>query len=238
MIHRPDFPAPPFVEIRITCRQGGYSQPPFDDFNLALHVGDHPEAVQKNRHMLDRHLPASPHWLEQKHGAHVIEIPNEDHEADASITRIPDTVCAILTADCLPILLADRQAEAVAAIHAGWRGLSQDIIEATVTKMAIPPGRLWAYLGPAIGPECYEVGEEMIAAFKPIDRSAFYQKGNHWHCDLFALAKTRLSALGIKAVFSDFLCTACDPRFFSYRRDKTTGRMASLIWLAAKRQNP
>jgi len=159
-------------------------------------------------------LPASPHWLEQKHGAHVIELPNEDHEADASIARVQNIVCAVLTADCLPVLLADSQGEAVAAIHAGWRGLCQDIIEATVTKMAIPPGRLWAYLGPAIGPECYEVGEEMIEAFKPIDRAAFYKKGSRWHCDLFTLAKARLSALGIKAVFSDFCVPPVIPAFF------------------------
>lgn len=238
MIYIPPFPFLPWVEIRLTTRLGGFSQPPFDGFNLGLHVGDDPEDVRKNRALLDTHLPASPHWLEQNHTAQVIELPNCNRQADASIARTPNTVCAILSADCLPILLADSFGEAVAAIHAGWRGLAQGIVEKTVKKMEIPSTRLSAYLGPAIGPECYTVGDEMMASFPSEDHAAFSKKNNRWHCDLFGLAAQRLSNLGIVSIFSERLCTCCDRRFFSYRRDKTTGRMASLIWLAASKKNP
>ncbi len=238
MIDTPPLPCPPRVEIRFTTRLGGFSQPPFDGFNLGLHVGDDPEDVRKNRALLATHLPAPPHWLEQNHTAQVIELPNCNRQADASIARTPEIVCAVLTADCLPILLADGKSQVVAAIHAGWRGLAQGIVEKTVEKMAIPSTRLWAYLGPAIGLECYTVGEEMMASFPSEDHAAFSKKNNRWHCDLFGLAEQRLSNLGITSIFSERLCTFCNPRFFSYRRDKTTGRMASLIWLAARKKNP
>ena len=239
----PEWPAPPQVRSLITRRHGGVSQSPYDSANLALHVGDDSRAVAENRRRLAAVLPSEPTWLEQVHGCDVVEIDNADFKkqvprADAAVARIPGNVCAVMTADCLPVLLCDRGGQVVAVAHAGWRGLCNGVIEATVARMAAPAGALLAYLGPAIGPDAFEVGDEVRAAFLAHDRAAescfrAYGTGK-WLADLFSLACQRLAASGVKAVFGGGVCTYSDAEnYFSYRRDgPSSGRMASLIWLA------
>lgn len=238
-----DWPAPPGVCSRLTTRRGGVSQGAYASFNLGDHVGDDPLAVAQNRARLARCLPAAPTWLHQVHGTQVVELPCPDGQgtpqADAALTRRPGVVCAVLTADCLPVLFCDRDGSVVAAAHAGWRGLQAGVLEATVAAMACPASRLMAFLGPAIGSGFFEVGDEVRAAFVATDASAqaaFHPLGGgQWLADLYHLARRRLQALGLDAVFGGGACTFGEPeRFFSYRRDRTTGRMASLIWIAAQ----
>jgi YfiH family protein len=235
----PDWPAPANVQAFTTLRHGaGLSAPPFDSFNLGARCGDDPQAVIANREELIRHfaLPSSPRWLRQVHGTAVIAEPTDDEpEADAAITATPGTVLAILTADCLPILFCANDGE-VGIAHAGWRGLAVGVIENTVAAMRTSPNHLLAWLGPAAGPDAYEVGDEVRAAFVDADSratAAFVPtRPAHWLCDLHALARQRLAAVGITRVFGGGLCTISDPqRFFSHRRDGITGRMASVIFL-------
>ncbi|OHC72292.1 MAG: multi-copper polyphenol oxidoreductase [Rhodocyclales bacterium RIFCSPLOWO2_02_FULL_63_24] len=246
----PDWPAPPGVRALATTRQGGASRAPWQSFNLGDHVGDDPRAVAANRALLRRELPAEPLWLTQVHGARCVDaagaVPGT--EADASFTRQRGVVCAVLTADCLPVLLCDEQATVVAIAHAGWRGLAAGVIEATVGAMAVPGERLLAWLGPAIGAQAFEVGGEVrdvFAAHDPRAASAFAANPQgKWLCDIYELARLRLDALGIRRVAgprsgipgmqspSADSCTVSETeQFFSYRRDGITGRMASLIWL-------
>lgn len=233
-----DWPAPTHVHAGTTLRQGGVSQPPWDSLNLAGHVDDDPAAVAQNRRRLG--LPAGPVWLTQEHGRDVVNAatvaPGESPRADASFSTRPGVICAVLTADCLPLLLTDRAGSRVAAVHAGWRGLAAGIIEATVTALEVSPDELLAWLGPAIGPAAYEVGDEVRAAFVGHDPQAAAcfeaTRPGHGLLDLYALARRRLQRLGVNAVYGGGLCTFSDTeRFFSYRRDGVTGRMASLIWL-------
>lgn len=238
----PEWPAPANVMAFQTTRTGGVSQVPYNSFNLGAHVGDDPVHVARNRQMLSAVLPSEPVWLRQVHGVEVVNAANTSCEpvADAAYTYIPHTVCTVMTADCLPVLLCDRKGSVVAAAHAGWRGLCEGVIEATVRAMAIAPDQLMAWLGPAIGPECFEVGAEVRAAFIAVQPNAALAFTPHttdkWLADLYLLARQRLEAAGIKAIYggninTDF-CTYRDKsRFFSYRRDGTTGRMASLIWI-------
>jgi hypothetical protein len=238
-----DWPAPVNVRAVTTSRDGlGISRPPFDRFNLADHVGDDPAAVAANRAQLvsQLNLPSAPVWLEQIHGTGVVTLPSSmtKPQADASVTAKPGVVCAVLTADCLPVLFCDRAGTRVAAAHAGWRGLAGGVLEATVSSLDVPPQELLAWLGPAIGPRAFEVGEEVRAAFMAEDlaaKSAFVQtRPGHWHADLYALARRRLARLGIESVYGGGHCTFEDAqRFYSYRRDGRTGRMASLIWFSA-----
>lgn len=238
-----DWPAPVNVRVVTTSRDGqGISRPPFDRFNLADHVGDDPAAVAANRAQLvsQLNLPSAPVWLEQIHGTGVVTLPSSmtKPQADASVTAKPGVVCAVLTADCLPVLFCDRAGTRVAAAHAGWRGLAGGVLEATVSSLDVPPQELLAWLGPAIGPRAFEVGEEVRAAFMAEDlaaKSAFVQtRPGHWHADLYALARRRLARLGIESVYGGGHCTFEDAqRFYSYRRDGRTGRMASLIWFSA-----
>jgi len=235
----PDWPAPPNVRALVTTRRGGVSRPPFADFNLADHVGDDPAAVAENRRRLRAHLPAEPRWLHQVHGARCVDaaLIAPGCEADASFTRRPGVVCAVLTADCLPVLFADRDGTVVAAAHAGWRGLAAGVLEATVQAIGVAPERLLAWLGPAIGPESFEVGAEVVEAFTRLDAAAMKafqaQPNGKWLCNLYRLARRRLAALGVCCVTSAEFDTVRDAqRFFSYRRDGITGRMASLIWRA------
>jgi YfiH family protein len=235
----PDEPAPPNVRIRITTRAGGRSVGPYTSFNLGDHVGDDPVAVAANRALLNMHLSVKPLWLKQVHGTRCIDAAQASAgaEADASFTRTPGIACAVLTADCLPVLLCDTAGSVVAAVHAGWRGLAAGIIETTVTAMSVPENTVLAWLGPAIGPDHFEVGSEVREAFithHPEAAAAFTPHGNNrWLCNLYQLARQRLAALGVHHVASGDLCTMCDhTHYFSYRRDGTTGRMASLIWLA------
>lgn len=236
----PDWPAPRWVRAGSTTRGGGASQAPYDSLNLGDHVGDEPACVKENRDRLihDHQLPAQPLWLRQVHGTTAVDAATvrAGVDADASYARHPEIVCAVLTADCLPVLLCDDGGSVVAAVHAGWRGLAAGVIEATVVQLGCPAHRLMAWLGPAIGPQVFEVGEEVRRAFSddnPECVSAFRPSPNgRWFADLYALARQRLFALGIGRVYGGHWCTYSDPvRFFSYRRDGVTGRMATVIWL-------
>lgn len=240
MFIQPDWPAPTNVRALVTTRAGGVSAAPWDSFNLGDHVGDDPVAVAGNRARLRERLPAEPVWLKQVHGTVCVDaattIANTEAEADAACARTPGVVCAVLTADCLPILLCDTAGSVVAAAHAGWRGLNAGVIESAVHSMNRPGEALMAWLGPAIGPKNFEVGGEVRASFiahDPQAAAAFTAKANgKWLCDIYLLARQRLIALGIRRITSADYCTVHDrERFFSYRRDGVTGRMASLIWL-------
>ncbi|MDR0776160.1 MAG: peptidoglycan editing factor PgeF [Azonexus sp.] len=235
----PEWPAPPRVRAIQTLRGGGCSPPPWDSFNLGDHVGDAPGRVAANRASLRLLLPSEPCWLRQVHGIAVVDAAAVAGapEADAAFTRRPGVVCAVMTADCLPVLFCDRAGSVVAAAHAGWRGLAAGVLETTVATMNSPPGELLAWFGPAIGPRCFEVGGEVRSAFvdrDPTAASAFQTVGDgKWLADIVALARQRLTAIGITAIFGGGHCTVDEAgRFFSYRRDGVTGRMATLIWLA------
>jgi polyphenol oxidase len=235
----PDWPAPANVRAASTLRAPGVSLPPFDGFNLALHVGDAPQAVLRNRRHLRTALalPAEPFWLEQVHGTNVAThgeggVPR----ADASVAFAPGQVCAVLTADCLPVLFADRAGTCAGAVHAGWRGLADGVIEATVAALGRPPADLLAWLGPAIGQPAFEVGPEVRERFvrqRPEAAAAFVAgRGDRWLADLHALARQRLMNLGIGWVGGGGECTCTDvARFFSFRREPRCGRQATLIWL-------
>jgi hypothetical protein len=238
----PDWPAPANVRACVTTRAGGVSRPPYASFNLAAHVGDDPQAVASNRARLraELALPGEPAWLTQVHGVGVVDAAAEAADrpqADGAFATVPGAVCAVLTADCLPVLLCDRDGTRVAALHAGWRGLSSGVIEAGVRALDVAGGELLAWLGPAIGPLAFEVGAEVRAAFvagDPAAASAFQpDRSGKFLADIYLLARQRLAGLGVTAVYGGGLCTVADrDRFYSYRRDGVTGRMASLIWLA------
>jgi hypothetical protein len=236
----PDWPAPERVRAISTTRQGGVSREPFASFNLAGHVGDEPGPVAANRRRLSRGLglPGEPAWLNQVHGRTVVLADRVDQpvEADAAVAFRPGSVCAVLTADCLPLLLCDREGSCVAAVHAGWRGLADGVIPAAVASLNRDPARLLAWLGPAIGPEAFEVGGEVRHAFIEIDaaHAACFKPSarGRWLADLYGLARCQLQALGVQAIYGGNWCTYSEHEmFFSYRRDGRTGRMASLIWL-------
>jgi YfiH family protein len=236
----PNWPAPAKIKAYSTMRAGGFSQAPFANFNLSYSVGDDAEVVKKNRGLLrdSLQLPTEPFWLSQVHGVNVVKV--EKHSApvtaDASYTRQQNTVCVVSTADCLPVLLCDRNATCVAAIHAGWRGLAAGVIEQTINALQIPAQDLLVWLGPAIGPEVFEVGEEVFQQFCAVDQNAAQafkpSINNRWLANIYLLAKQRLTKCDVTAIYGGEYCTYSDSgRFFSYRRDKQTGRMASLIWM-------
>ena len=234
----PHWPAPAGVRAYTTTRAGGVSAGAYAALNLAAHVGDDPAAVEENRRRLRTQLPAEPLWLSQVHGTTVVRAEDavEGVAADAAFTRRAGRVCAVLTADCLPVLLCNDAGTVVGAAHAGWRGLAGGVVEAAVRATNEPPVRLLAWLGPAIGPQAFEVGAEVRAAFlahSPEAAAAFAVKENgKWLADLYRLAELRLHGLGVERVFGGGFCTFNEAeRFYSYRREKTTGRMASLIWL-------
>lgn len=234
----PDWPAPENVRGLQTSRNGGSSATPYASFNLGSHVGDNPLAVSRNRMLLAPLLPSEPVWLNQVHGVAVADAGHAGclPEADASVTTHPGAVCVVMTADCLPILLCDESGSVVGAAHAGWRGLCDGVIESTVNAMKVPAPTLMAWLGPAIGPEKFEVGDEVRTAFvaKQPQASAAFAPGAHgkWLADLYLLARMRLHALGVTRIYGGGLCTYSDPdRFYSYRRDGVTGRMGTFIWL-------
>jgi polyphenol oxidase len=217
----PDWPAPPQVRALVTSRA----------------LGDMKSAQGRAR--LRAHLPADPVWLRQVHGVTAVDASGAPAgtDADASFTTARNVVCAVMAADCLPVLFADENGAAVGVAHAGWRGLAAGVIEATVQAMAVAPGRLLAWLGPAIGPDAYEIGSEVRDAFLARDARAepafTPTRPGHWNLDLYAVARQRLAATGVTRVFGGGYCTASDPALFhSYRRDKTPERMAALIWLA------
>ncbi|MDI9238846.1 peptidoglycan editing factor PgeF [Lysobacter sp. LF1] len=238
------WPAPRTVRAFTTLRHAlGVSQPPFDHFNLGLRAGDDAADVERNRALLveHAHLPSPPCWLRQVHGVEVarFDAPSGvEREADASVTGTPGTVLAILTADCMPVLFCDENGSEVAAAHAGWRGLAGGVLENTLAAMRGASGRMHVWLGPAAGPQAYEIGEEVRDAFVARDSGAdaafAYTRPGHWRVDLYALARRRLQAAGVavERIHGGGLCTISDPqRFFSHRRDQRGGRMASLIWI-------
>ena len=247
-----DWPAPATIRAGTTLRGEpglGASAAPFHHLNLGAHCGDDPGAVAGNRARLQAllSLPQEPVWLRQVHGTGVLQIDaasgpvvasNDDlrPEADAAVTRMASVVLAILTADCLPVLFCAADGSEIGAAHAGWRGLAAGALEATVAAMQTPAHRLLAWLGPAAGPQAYEVGAEVRDAFLAQDGAAdgafVASRPGHWHVDLFALARQRLLRAGVRQVYGGGLCTLSDPRrFFSHRRDGRSGRMASLIWI-------
>ncbi|WP_456417721.1 peptidoglycan editing factor PgeF [Thiolapillus sp.] len=233
----PDWPAPIRVRALSTTRKGGFSPPPWDSFNLGSHVGDSPDLVQKNRArlMADACLPAEPLWMEQVHGCGVLT-RDCDSRGDARFSNKPKEICAVMTADCLPVLLCDVRGSAVAAVHAGWRGLAAGVLEQALGCFAPPTSAIMAWLGPAIGPNAFEVGEDVREAFlrnQPRSETAFISCGQEkWLVDLYELARQRLYARGVKRIYGGDHCTYTESEyFFSYRRDGRTGRMASLIWL-------
>ena len=242
----PDWPAPPAVRAAFTLRMGGVSAAPFDSLNVGAHVGDAGAAVTENRRRVraQLRLPVEPSWLEQVHGIEVADLDAASARAsaaqltaDAAIARGAGSVCVMQVADCMPVLFAARDGCAVAAAHAGWRGLAAGVLEATLARLAVAPAGLIAWLGPAIGPAHFEVGGEVRAAFLAHDAAAAAaftaNTRGRWQCDLNALVRRRLSAAGVTAVFGGGWCTYSDPlRFFSYRRAGPCGRMAALIWLA------
>jgi len=236
----PDWPAPSRVRAVSTTRICGVSQSPYASLNLGDHVGDAPGAVAENRARLRSvlSLPAEPCWLQQVHGNCAVDAAEQTWpcQADAAYTDQPGVVCAVLTADCLPLLLCDRAGTRVAAVHAGWRGLANGVIERALAGFATSGSELMAWLGPAIGPRAFEVGDEVRAEFVAHDAaaaSAFQSaRAGHWYADLYTLARQRLAACAVTAVYGGDCCTFTDAaRFYSYRRDGSTGRMASLIWL-------
>ncbi|NOZ38386.1 MAG: peptidoglycan editing factor PgeF [Gammaproteobacteria bacterium] len=231
-----DWPAPVNIHAGTTLRSGGVSLPPYASLNLGDHVGDNPAAVAENRRRLN--LPTEPVWLRQTHSTQIIDAarcaPNQN-EADGSYTTQPQVICSVLSADCLPILICDRTGATVAAVHAGWRGLATGIIEQAIATLPASPNDLLVWLGPAIGPDAYEVGDEVRETFiahTPAAKTAFAAQQGKWRMDIYQLARQRLQALGITAIYGGNHCTFTEKQYFySYRRDGLTGRMASLIWL-------
>lgn len=242
----PDWPAPKQVKSCITTRSGGVSLPPFDSLNLGAHVGDDPVAVQQNRQILREtlRLTQEPQWLEQVHGIKVIEALADGlvRTADGAFTAHPQVVCAVMTADCLPIFLCDKAGTRVAALHCGWRSLAKGICGEALLQMGLDSQELMAYLGPAISQSNFEVGVDVLEAFFDASRNSTHTdaiaaafkpapRPLHFHADIYALARAELQALGIGSIYGGGECTFADSRFYSYRRDKITGRMASLIWI-------
>lgn len=243
----PDWPAPAGVRAAITTRRGGVSEGAFADFNLAMHVGDTESSVEQNRARLRDalNLAREPQWLEQVHGRKVVQAESDGwvRTADGAHTTEADLACAVLTADCLPVLLCNRKGTRVSAVHAGWRGLAKGVLASAVARFEEPSSELMAYLGPALSQAHFEVGVEVLEAFFDAARNpehadavaaAFAPSARplHFCADLYALARAELSSLGLEAVYGGDYCTYRDrERFYSYRRDQRCGRMASLIWI-------
>jgi len=239
-----DWPAPPSVVAGTTLRSGGVSTGSCGSLNLGSHVGDDADAVAENRRRLQvaLDLPADPHWLEQVHGTHVVDagVAGSRPAADAAVARRPGVVCAVLTADCLPVLFAARDGSRVAAAHAGWRGLAGGVLEATMDALGGSPGDLVAWLGPAISQPAFEVGPEVRARFLAVDPATArcFRPGerDRWLADLYELARMRLAARGLHSVHGGGRCTFRETNaFFSYRRDGACGRMATLIYMSDSR---
>lgn len=236
----PQWPIPQGVGACSSTRIGGVSQPPYDSLNLGAHCGDDTEHVEENRRLFyaAAGLPAKPVWLEQVHGTAVLRLTGEPYtskRADASYSDTPGTVCAVMTADCLPVLFSNRAGTEVAAAHAGWRGLCAGVLEETLSCFKDSPENIIAWLGPAIGPDAFEVGPEVREAFVAKDAkadAAFRPVGEKYYADIYMLARQRLANAGVEQVYGGNRCTHSEAGdFFSYRRDRITGRMASFIWL-------
>ena len=239
----PDWPAPASVRALSTTRDGGVSEGVFRGLNLGAHVGDEGARVEANRTLLQQtaNIPGRLNWLNQVHGIAVHPVSNDAlgaPEADAACAHEAGLACIVMTADCLPVLFCDRAGTVVAAAHAGWRGLQAGVLEASIAAMGCEPAEILAWLGPAIGPQAFEVGGEVRDAFMAEQAeatAAFVPSANEgkWLADIYQLARLRLAHAGVSAVYGGEHCTFSDgERFYSYRRDGQTGRMASLIWLA------
>ena len=240
----PDWPAPPCVKALFSTRAGGVSTGPYGSLNLGAHVGDEAVQVSENRRRLRECLPAAPAWLNQVHGVNVVlgetlRSPSDGLvEADGVVTTQRHLPCAVLVADCLPVLLCSEDGAVVGAAHAGWRGLQRGVLERTVEIMSAKATKMMAWLGPAIGPNAFEVGSDVFDAFTtvaPEDASAFKPvagKRDKYLADIYELARRRLKRAGVPAIYGGQYCTVTEStRFFSYRRDGRTGRMAGLIWI-------
>ena len=237
----PNWPAPANVKALQTTRVGGVSVWPYASLNLGAHVGDNHVFVEHNRQLLAPYLPSSPVWINQVHGIEVINASSSRglQDADASYSTLDNVVCATMTADCLPVLLCDTKGTVVVAVHAGWRGLCDGVIEAAVHEMAVPASEVLAWLGPAIGPQSFEVGDDVRTQFIAVDpraSHAFKSHADKWLCDIYLLAKQRLQSVGVSQIYgatinTEFCTYSEGERFYSFRRDNVTGRMASLIWL-------
>ncbi len=230
----PDWPAPKHILAFSTTRVDGYSKGAYASFNLGLSVDDEKNAVFKNRELLQEFLPSQPCWIKQVHGNHVVNASTTLCEADASYTTEKNTPCIVQTADCLPILICNKKGDEIAAIHGGWRSLASKIIENTVLKLASPRHELLVWLGPAIGPTKFEVGTEVLETFCDINpklSAAFKKSGDHkFLANLYLIASMQFAELGIDQIYGGNHCTYLeDSLFYSYRRDKITGRMASVI---------
>ncbi|PNH96919.1 peptidoglycan editing factor PgeF [Vibrio diazotrophicus] len=235
----PNWNAPKQVKAFASTRIGGCSKSPYEGLNLGMHVGDDPILVQSNRDLLQQQteMPTAPVWLNQTHSTVVLEIAqptNDVLDADGVITSSPNVVCSAMTADCLPVLITNTQGTQVAAVHAGWRGLAGGIVENALTHFS---NDVMLWLGPAIGPQAFEVGEDVLQAFLDYDSKAATafvpgkQQGKWW-ANMATLTRLRMAKLGIDQVFDSGLCTYQDPqRFYSYRRDGVTGRQATFIWI-------
>lgn len=240
----PAWPAPAGVFAASMCRTGGVSPPPWRSLNLGEHVGDHPARVAENRQRVAQALvlPAAPAWLEQVHGSEVLRLDDDElpavRRADGAVTARTGRVLAVMTADCLPVLFCSANGQRIGIAHAGWRGLAQGVLEATVAALGPPVSALLAWIGPGIGAAAYEVGDEVrdacLAATPGAEECFAASRPGHWQCDLAGLARHRLAALGVGGIHGGEWCTFSNPaRFFSHRRDgadQPTGRMATLIW--------
>ena len=248
---RPTWPAPAPIHALVTTRQGGVSFAPYDSLNLGDHVGDESARVIANRQLLRKYLPAEPIWLKQTHSIQVStpdsrsQFSSKPYEADAAVTNIPEEVLAIMTADCLPVLLSNDDGTVIGAAHAGWRGLCDGVLENTVSEMLKLSNQtsainFMAWMGPAIGPESFEVGEDVVGRFQECGlhdmKHCFLpiaNKPGKYLANLYQLARDRLKRAGVSSTFGGDLCTVLDrEQFFSYRRDGVTGRFASLIWIS------
>ncbi|KAA1171699.1 peptidoglycan editing factor PgeF [Marinobacter salinexigens] len=243
----PEWLSSPKVRAVCSTRLGGFSQPPWDSLNLGDHVADDQADVDANRDLLAKTVSLDAGrigWLSQVHGTEVVELgagfSGARPEADASFTRVPGVACAILTADCLPVILCDRSGSVVGAAHAGWRSLAGGVLENLIDSMGVPAQNLIAWLGPAIGPDAFEVGPEVREVFLEYDSGAVQaftpseHRSGHYLADIYALARQRLGRAGVTAISGGGFCTVHDSsRFFSYRRDGQTGRMATLVWLTS-----
>ncbi|MEM7562963.1 MAG: peptidoglycan editing factor PgeF [Pseudomonadota bacterium] len=238
---KPDWSAPANVKAFFTTRLGGLSQAPYNGLNLGTHVGDDAAKVEQNRVLLSQelHLPNEPEWMNQTHSTRVVTLEDETRrDADAAITRRPGRVAVVMVADCLPVLVSNRDGSEIAAIHAGWRGLQGGVIQASIEAMQSNPADLTAWIGPAISKQHFEVGDEVREAFVDsvtcTDIQSFFtpQGAGHWMCDLPAIAEQVLIETGVSQTGRSRHCTYAEPDlFFSYRREAVTGRQAALIWI-------
>ena len=236
----PDWPAAASVRAFVTTREGGVSSGPYESLNLGANSGDDAGNVARNRGVVQAHLPSAPRWMAQVHGVEVADLGAVGEEAapraDAAVTARPRTVATVLTAECMPLFLCDRVGGRVGVVHAGWRGMAAGVIEACVQRLQAPPEEVLAWMGPTIGRDAFEVGEEVREAFVSRDASAaaaftLRSPGKHL-ADLYVLARLRLARAGVRAVYGGGFCTFHEAdRFFSYRREKRSGRMGAFIWM-------